>query len=198
MLYIGKPYFEGYEEKFILKRNGRGFKKVRLYTGDVYRVRDTRQQWLQKKIVFAVSCLLFYLLLFQGGLLNARSNHVLYIVLPYAVSLIAGSYCAIGIFHYLISKMDMTVFEFHEYRKQIQSGSAAASCSMAVSVFANLICIGIWLFYERRPLMSLRWEWCVLAANAACCFIMAMIYRLEKTTEFILIPGESETDEKGK
>lgn len=187
---IGKQYFEGFEEKFIPRANGKGFRKVRVYLGDIYRLEGSDRQWRRKKITLACCILAYFGLMVGCGSLRTLANVSVYVMLPYAVGLISGGYCAMGVWHCIAAPRDMTVFQYNEQRKQLKNGSRIAACAMAACSASNLICLILWGLGGQLLKGMLAKELIVLFSNMTCAALMASIHLLEKKANYILIPGK--------
>ena len=189
MLQIGKAYFEGYEEKFSPRKNGRGYKKIRVYTGDVYHPELTEKQWGFKKLLFTFLILGFFVLLFCGGSIRTTSNQTALVTLPYIAALLSGGYCSVGVMHFLTKKTSMTVFGFKEFRGQVLRGSAAAAIAMGLTCAANLAVIAVGLLRGGRGAQWVGTEFTVMLCNLCGCFAMYGIHAVEKAARYTVTPG---------
>lgn len=187
---IGKHYFEGYEEKFVPKANGKGYKKVRVYLGDVYCLEGTDSQWKTRKLTLVGCILAYFALMLYFGSLRTLANVSVYVTLPYAIGLIAGGYCAMGVFHAVTASRKMTVFEYTEQHRQLEKGSLVAACAMAACVASNLICLVLWGLGGQILEGMLAKELMVLFSNMICAVLMAAIHLMEKKSAYTVIPGK--------
>lgn len=193
MLYIGKKYFEGYEEKFVPKKHGAGYKKVRVYCGDIYRIEGSAAWQTGRKLLFAALAVLFFAVFFWGGHLRTRSNASALVVLPYAAGLIAGGYYLIGVVNLLLAKPSLTVFKFREIHQQLLWGSAAAACGTAAAALGGAVLIALW--HWRGGTAPLQGEWLTLGSNALCALAMLAAHVLERRVRYTVCPGRSSADE---
>ena len=195
MLYIGKHYFEGYEEKLVLKKNGKGFRKVRIYTGSVYQPDLPIKRFWLKKASFCVLVCLFFLLLICGGQTRLPANSSKVVMLPFFVGMMAGVYCAAGVFHLALAPFHMTVFQYNEFRKQIHWGSCVSAIAMAVTSVACAILITV---QRLRGGAANGWtQFAVLLSDMLCAAIMLLVNRVEERSRYICIPGKGTAEETG-
>lgn len=194
---IGKQYFEGYEEKFVPKTNGKGYKKVRVYLGDSYRLEGTDQQWVIRKLTLSGCILAYFVLMLWCGSLPALANVSAYVMLPFAIGLIAGGYCAIGVFNAVVASRNMTVYDHNEQHKQLKNGSLAAACAMTACTASNVVCLILWGINGLIPEGMLPRELVVLFSNMICAILMAYIYLLEKKSVYTVIPGKRSNQSDG-
>lgn len=124
------------------------------------------------------------------GSLRTLANVAVYVTLPYAMGLIAGGYCAMGVFHAVSVPRNMTVFEYNEQHVQLEKGSLVAACAMAACVASNLICLVLWGLGGQLLEGMLAKELMVLFSNMTCTVLMAAIHLLEKKSVYVVTPGK--------
>ena len=180
---IGREYFEGYEEKFI--NTPKGLRKVRVYLGDKYR-RENKGD----KPKFLGLVLAYFALLLWSGVQRTPATVSAYVMLPYAVGLFFGGYCAIGVYHALTAPRDMTVFQYNEQHRQLKVGSMVALCAMGGAVVIHIVCLALWLTKGFVDSQQLPRELMVLFSNLTCAVFMALIHLLEKKSVYTVTPGK--------
>lgn len=186
-LQIGKQYFEGYEEKFVPKTNGKGFRKKRVYLGDIYHIEGSEKTWVTNKICMLLAAITYFAIMIGFGTLQTLSNVSTYVTLPYAIGLLSGGYCFIGICNRMMAPYEMTAFQYNEQYKQIQKGSFCALCAMVLCFSANTICLIIWLCSGVILKGMLLKEVAMLIAHIVSAFLMLVVYNTGKNTIYIKI-----------
>jgi hypothetical protein len=182
-------YFQGYTTYTVPKKNGKGKKTIRVYEGDLYRLDATNRQCIGKKLLCAGLVLVFYIAGIIAGLQNVDVNKG-YFTIPYIIGLLFGFYCVLGIINLLISRKDMTEFEYKEYSRQIKRGSALSMYAMGVATFLYVIFLIIKLASGGWGERGLGSEILTLLCGCVCCGCAAGILFIEKKSKYIIIPGK--------
>lgn len=191
---IGKQYFEGYEEKFIPKVNGKGYKKMRVYLGDIYRLECSDREWMIRKGIMTVCIFAFFSMMLGFGSMRTLANVSVYVMLPFAIGLISGGYCAIGVFNAVAAPRDMTAFQYREQHMQLKRGAKLSACAMAACTAANLVCLAVWGLGGQIAAGTLPKELMVLLSNVVCMFLMTSLYQMEKKAAYTRIPGRGSAE----
>lgn len=181
-------YFQDYTTYRVPKGNGKGQRTIRVYDGDVYVLDASDGRRIRKKLLCAGLILAFFILGLIAGFQNVAANKG-YASIPYVVALLAGVYCGLGVINLTVSGKDMTEFEYREYSKQIVYGSAMSICTMGIAALTYLIFMIMSLAGggpENQSGSSLT----ALLCGCACCACAYGIYRIEKKSKYIIVPGK--------
>lgn len=118
-----EKYFEGYSYTKIDNPNGRGTKIIPTYEGDVYTLAGDDRQNIKKKITAGALLVLYFALCIGAGMFRVTGWVARIMSITDAAALIAGCYLIKGVLDLIISRRNMTEFEYNEYRKEIKQGT---------------------------------------------------------------------------
>lgn len=131
-------YFDGYEIQSVPKKNGRGWRTVRVYVGDTYEPAGGRARLNAAKLRYAAWILVFFGCMLFGGAWRSPVNSSPLVVLPYSVALIAGLFALIGIGRLLCTRERMTRYSYNRYCREVGYGAPTACAGGLLAAAASL------------------------------------------------------------
>lgn len=182
-------HFEGYSEVAVPRRDGKGTRIERIYTGDYFRQDLTGRQRIWIRLLYVALFLWAVALCVSNAILPLASNSTWYVTLPQAVSIAFLSWIIIAFYSYLPAKQDMTVAEYRSSSLSLLKATWGSAISLGLIAVANLLFIALNLSNE--PLREL-----LGAAKYVVSALMTLaINRIEKRVTYLSIPSQNQPPE---
>jgi len=134
-------HFEGYSEITVPKRNGKGTRIQRIYTGNYFRQDLTERQRILIRVLYVAFFLCVAFLYTSSAILPLTINSTWYVVLPEAVSLIFLFWILIAFFSYLPAERDMTIEGYRSSSLSLLKATMGCTICLGITTLATLIFI---------------------------------------------------------
>jgi len=134
-------HFEGYSEITVPKRNGKGTRIQRIYTGNYFRQDLTERQRILIRVLYVALFLCIAYLYTSSAVLPLTINSTWYVVLPQAVSLPFLFWILIAFFSYLPAERDMTIEGYRSSSLSLLKATMGCTICLGITALATLIFI---------------------------------------------------------
>ena len=103
-------YFEGYTEAIVPRKYGKGYKLVRIYTGN-YHVHDiTDRQWVLKKLLYTGLIMATMLLYILSGVSKTSGNATVFVAAFSGLAVFSLVFTLVSCITYICNPREMTIF----------------------------------------------------------------------------------------
>ena len=177
-------HFEGYSEIAVPKRNGKGTRIQRIYTGNYFRQDLTERQRVLIRVLYVAFFLCVAFLYTSSAILPLTINSTWYVVLPEAVSLIFLFWILIAFFSYLPAERDMTIESYRSSSRYLLKATMGSAICLGITALTTLVFIILNPSDE-----SLRELLCAGQYIVAGLIALAM-YRIERKVSYLTIPNQ--------
>ena len=171
-------YFEGYTEAKIPKKNGKGYKIIRIYTGNYHVQNVSDRQWILKKFAYAVLIIAAVFFFLAASLNRNPGNSTVFVALFSGFSAFSLIFASVSCINYICSSRKMTVFMWKKSSGGIKRWCFASACCLFCTAVTSFIYM---LFFFRDIFfMGLLYS-IVYCLGGLCAFA---INKIETMTEY--------------
>ncbi len=176
-------YFENYTEKKVPRKNGKGTRIVRVYTGEYYKHEMPDDEWKKLKIVYGLSYLLAVAALILGMSRNALSNYTKFMALLGMIAILMSGWILFVLLSYLPAGRKLTIGEFKATNKPLITASLAGAISMGILSLSSILSL---IFVK-----DVGYELFNAAIYALGGLLLLLIWRKENKIQYERVPNEN-------
>ena len=177
-------HFEGYSEITVPKRNGKGTRIQRIYTGNYFRQDLTERQRIFIHVLYVALFLCIAFMYTSSAILPLAINSTWYVVLPQAGSLPFLFWILIAFFSYLPAELDIKIADYRSSSVYLLKATKGSAISLGITALATLVFIILNPSDE-----SLREMLCAGQYIVAGLIALAM-HMIERKVRYLTIPNQ--------
>lgn len=181
-------YFAGYEICEVALGIGHGTKRVRVYTGDVYRQNLPESKCRQLRLIFLLLFLASAGFMVGSLFLNVQSNFSVVILFCLLIPAVCYIRLCLVLMSYLPSGRNLKIREYWEGAARLVN-----ACRMTCGAIIFVMVATLALFVVDRGSFS-GLELVRLGIMAAAAAALAAIARLESKIEYVKVEGKTPVD----
>jgi len=182
-------HFDGYSEVAVPKRDGKGTRIERVYTGDYYRQDLIQHRRILIRLLYVALFLCAVALFVSNAILPLASNSTWYVALPQAGSVAFLFWILAAFYFYLPAQRDMTIATYRGSSLSLLKATRGAAVCLGLVALANLS------FLMLNPSLEHLAELLGTAKYVICALMTLGINQVEKRVAYVSVPSQNRPPE---
>jgi archaellum biogenesis protein FlaJ (TadC family) len=177
-------HFEGYSEITVPKRNGKGTRIQRIYTGNYFRQDLSERQRILIRVLYVALFLCIAFLYASSAIQPLTINSTWYVVLPQAASVPFLFWILVAFLSYLPAERDMKIADYRSSSLYLLKAAMGSVICLGITASATLVSIMLNPSDESPRAMLCAGKYIVAG------LIALAMYRIERKVSYLTTPNQ--------